>query len=330
MSLGSYIKKYFEQKPKLKRKEAKSSFLYFLRDYFMFHKNERQGTLTFLVVLLFITIATFSYRFRNSQATPDTSGFQKQLNEFIASAHEKEENDSARNFIEQEISSPSKPAAELFVFNPNIATEEDFIKLGLTKKQASGILNYRNKSGKFRKKEDFSKMYTISKNEYERLEAFISIPVEIKEEKIYAEKKAYNLKPKDKLTVEINTADSLELIRVPGIKGYTAMKIIELRNKLGGFYSREQLREVYRIDSARYSEIEPFIIVDQFMVKYININKATIDEMKIHPYIRYNLANVIVNYRQQHGLFTSIQDIQKIHLVDADLYRKIAPYLTVE
>lgn len=333
MSLGNFIKKLFPEKH-TKKKEVHSSFGNFLRDYFIFNKKERNGIIAILTLILFFTALTLSYRFHKSQAAADTSEFQKQLDEFLASAEIKQEEDSSQKFIADEIASLSKPAAQLFVFNPNAATEEDFVRLGLSKKQAAGILNYRNKGGKFRKKEDFAKMYTISKEEYERLEAFIVIPEEKQEEKIYAEKKTYFEKKeypaKQTVLVEINTADSLELIKVKGIGPYTAMKIIELRTKLGGFYSKEQLREVYRVDSARYAEIEPFLTVDPFEVKKLNINTATLDELKAHPYIRYNIANSIVSIRQQHGRYNSIEGIKKSHLVTEDIFRKIAPYLTIE
>lgn len=333
MLFGNFIKKLFPEKHK-KRKEVHSSFSSFLRHYFTFHKEARSGSILVLALILFFTVLTLSYRFHKSQVAPNTTEFQKELNAFLASAELKQEQDSSQKFIAQEIASPSIPAAQLFVFNPNTATEEDFVKLGLTKKQATGILNYRNKGGKFRKKEDFAKMYTVSKELYERLEAFIIIPEEKKEEHYYADKKVVFEKkeypPKQTVLVEINTADSLELIKVRGIGPYIAMKIIEQRTKLGGFYSKEQLREVYKIDSVRYTEIEPFLAVDPFEVKKLNINTATVDELKVHPYIRYNIANSIVSIRQQHGRFSSIEGIRKSHLVTEDVMRKIAPYLTIE
>lgn len=313
------------------------SFRKFLNDYFTFNKKERNGIFIFIIIILLLASATFSYRFFVSQAATDTSAFQKELDEFIASREIKPDKDSVQDIFEEEITVPSKPPSLLFTFNPNSATEDDFIKLGLTKRQAAGIINYRNKGGKFRKKEDFAKMYTVSKEEYERLEPFIVIPEEKREtmqadkqEKSDYEKKIYEPKPKEIIIVDINTADSLELIKVKGIGGYTAMKIIELRGKLGGFYSKEQLREIYKMDSIRYAEIEPFLILDPFEVKKININTATVDELKAHPYIRYNIANSLVSIRQQHGLYKNIDDIKKSHLVTEDVFRKIAPYLTIE
>ncbi len=334
MSIQERLSDFFNKKSYSKKKDIHSSFSTFLRDYFIFNKKERNGIIAILALILFFTVFTLSYRFHKSQAAPDTSEFQKQLDDFLASAEIKQDKDSSQIFIEDEIASPSKPAGQLIVFNPNTATEDEFIKLGLTKRQAAGILNYRNKGGKFRKKEDFAKMYTISKDEYARLEAFIIIPEEKQEEKIYTEKKTYFEKKeypaKQTVLVEINTADSLELIKVKGIGPYTAMKIIELRTKLGGFNSKEQLREVYRVDSARYAEIEPYLTVDPFEVKKLNINTATLDELKNHPYIRYNIANSIVSIRQQHGRFSSIEGIKKSHLVTEDIFRKIVPYLTIE
>ncbi len=333
MSFGNFIKKLFPEKHK-KRKEVHSSFSSFLRYYLIFNKEERSGSILVLALILFFTVLTLSYRFHKSQVASDTTEFQKELNAFLASAELKQEEDLSQKFIAQEIASPSQPASQLFVFNPNTATEEDFVKLGLTKKQATGILNYRNKGGKFRKKEDFAKMYTVSKELYERLEAFIVIPEEQPKENFYADKKVIFEKkeypPKQTVLVEINTADSLELIKVRGIGPYIAMKIIEQRTKLGGFYSKEQLREVYKVDSVRYTEIEPFLTVDPFEIKKLNINTATVDELKVHPYIRYNIANSIVSIRQQHGRFSSIEGIRKSHLVTEDVMRKIAPYLTIE
>lgn len=334
MSIQQQLSDFLNKKQQRKKKVVHSTFSSFLRYYFTFHKEARNGTILVLAVILFFTVLTFSYRLHKSQVAPGTSEFQKQLNVFLASTEIKQEIDSSEKFIAQEIISPSQPAAQLFTFNPNTATEEDFVKLGLTKKQATGILNYRNKGGKFRKKEDFAKMYTVSKELYERLEAFIVISEEQPKENFYADKKiVYEKKeypPKQMVLIEINTADSLELIKVKGIGPYISMKIIEYRNKLGGFYSKEQLREVYKIDSVRYTEIEPFLTVDPFEVKKLNINTATLDELKVHPYIRYNIANSIVSIRQQHGRFSSIEGIKKSHLVTEDVFRKIAPYLTIE
>lgn len=332
MFLDELVKKIFGKKPK-KKQQVHSSFTNFLRDYFTFNKKQRNGILMLLSLIALFSAATFSYRLNTSYQFPDISDFEKELNEFLASAVTQEyENDSLKNLLAEDVFRPSKPPAQLFIFNPNTASERDFIQLGFSKKQTAAILNYRNKGGKFRKKEDFAKMYSVNKEMYERLENFISIPEEKTEKELAekSEKKIYEKKTEEKFTVELNSADSLELLKIKGIGAYTTMKIIELRTKLGGFHSKEQLREVYKIDSARYAEIAPFFTLEPSLVKKININTATLDELKQHPYINYNVANSLVNIRKQHGNFKSVEDIKKSHLVTEDVFRKIAPYLTVE
>ncbi len=129
---------------------------------------------------------------------------------------------------------------------------------------------------------------------------------------------------------EINTADSITLLKIKGIGPYIAMKIIEQREKLGGFYSVEQLLEVHRIDSARYEAIVPFLRVDSLKVTKININTATVNDLNHHPYISYKVATSLLSIRKQQGNFKNIDEIKKSNLIHADLYRKIAPYLTIE
>ena len=63
-------------------------------------------------------------------------------------------------------------------------------------------------------------------------------------------------------------------------------------------------------------------------VKKVNINTATLEELKAHPYIRYAIANAIVQYRVQHGNYSSVEEIKKIMVVTDDVYKKVSPYLT--
>ena len=57
---------------------------------------------------------------------------------------------------------------------------------------------------------------------------------------------------------------------------------------------------------------------------------AGVEILRQHPYIRWKLANVIVQYRQQHGPFASIQELANVSVISPELYQKIAPYLSLE
>ena len=128
--------------------------------------------------------------------------------------------------------------------------------------------------------------------------------------------------------VNINTADSLVWLKIKGIGPKTARQILSFRNNLGGFLSKDQLKEVYLISDSLYKTFENQLFNDSQILK-ININNVSISDLKKHPYINWNLANAIVNYRIQHGDFFSVDKIKEIHLVNDEIYRKIAPYLKI-
>lgn len=109
-----------------------------------------------------------------------------------------------------------------------------------------------------------------------------------------------------------------------------ALRIITFRDKLGGFYTTDQVGETFGLQDSVFQKIKSRLSINIAAVKHFNINTATVDEMKSHPYIRYNIANAIVQYRNQHGNFASVAAIKNIMLVTDDIFNKAAPYLIVQ
>ena len=142
--------------------------------------------------------------------------------------------------------------------------------------------------------------------------------------KIY-EKPTYTI-----TTVDINNADTTAFIALPGIGSKLAARIIAFREKLGGFYKTEQIAETYGLPDSVFQKIKSKLVITGSNVKQFNINTATVDELKTHPYLRYNIANAVVQYRLQHGSFSSVSDIKNIMLITDEVYNKAAPYLTVK
>lgn len=136
----------------------------------------------------------------------------------------------------------------------------------------------------------------------------------------YAKKK---LEPFD-----INNADTTTFIALPGIGSKLASRIVTFRDKLGGFYNVSQVGEVYGLKDSVFQIIKPYLRCHGESVKKIEINKAGKDELKNHPYIRWSIADAILVYRDQHGSFTSPQDILKIESVDAEALEKVLPYIS--
>lgn len=198
----------------------------------------------------------------------------------------------------------------LFKFNPNNLSAGDWRKLGITAKQAAIIKNYTAKGGRFRKAEDLQKIYGLTKLDYARLAPFIIIPQE-----------------KANIIVELNTADSARLTAIDGIGGAFAKRIIYYRERLGGFITKEQLKEVYGIDELKYNEIKDQVKVDAGHIRKININTITFDKLRLMPYLNYKQVNAMIEYRKQHGDYTSINDLKNIAIIDDNILRKIEPYL---
>jgi len=141
---------------------------------------------------------------------------------------------------------------------------------------------------------------------------------------------AIKVKPKSFLRININQADSLAFSTLNGIGPIFSSRIVRYRNWLGGFHSKEQLLDVYGIDSMLFNHILPHLMVSSSDVKKMNINTTNFSSLASHPYITKSIANSIIKYRNHHGNFTSLAQLKLIPLIDEDLFRKIAFYLTIE
>src|SRR4029077_11188899 len=127
-----------------------------------------------------------------------------------------------------------------------------------------------------------------------------------------------------------NSADTNQLIALPGIGHTLAGRIVNFREKLGGFYSVKQVGETFGIADSVFQKIKPFLVLNETGLKKIPVNTAGIDELKIHPYIRYKLATAIISYRNEHGPFSSIEDLRKIMVITEEIYQKLAPYIIIQ
>jgi competence ComEA-like helix-hairpin-helix protein len=131
------------------------------------------------------------------------------------------------------------------------------------------------------------------------------------------------------MIIDLNLADTAALIALPGIGSKLALRIVNFRDKLGGFYSIDQLREIYGLSDSAFEQARVYLKLETAAIKKININTASIEELKAHPYIRYNIANPIVAYRKEHGLFSTIEDLKRINVIPGETFNKLSPYLEV-
>jgi competence protein ComEA len=204
-----------------------------VRSYFELTKKEWNGMVVMMIVIVIILVAPYLFHYFHKEPVIDVKEFNKmvaQLKGAKAGSPGYDAEDDTKN-----------PDPQLFKFDPNKLPAEDWKKLGLSGRQISVLKNYEAKGGRFHLKIDLRKIYAITPADYQRLEPYINLPDQ------YVDKKTDEI-------VEINRADSAKLTQVKGIGAGFASRIIKYRTQLGGFVKKEQLMEIYGIDTAKYHD----------------------------------------------------------------------------
>jgi competence protein ComEA len=211
-------------------------------------------------------------------------------------------------------------------FDPNKYTASDWMKLGLSEKQAMVVINF-SKRGVY-SNEQLKKIFVISDELFELIKDSTIYP--IKYPVLTTVEKVENVKKTVEISlIDVNTATQSELETIKGIGPFFAKNIIKYRERLGGFCKKEQLLEVWKMDQEKYNQIEPYIIIDVHTIRKINVNTATVEELKSFPYFNWNIANSIVKMRTQRGSYESVNQLKESALIDEELFEKIKPYLSL-
>lgn len=294
-------------------------FRHFLKEYFTFSKRERNGILVLLGMVLTIYILKLLIPYVIPLRVSSFQAFEAEIDQAFLQMDEQRAHTRS---VSENSSGKSAHPIVFTDFDPNTQTEAGWLEMGFSLRQARTIINFRNKGGRFYRKEDLKKIYGLSQSDYERVATYIRIA-----EPAPAPAREYTL-PAAKI-IEINGADSAQLESLKGIGPRLASRIIRYRERLGGFYQMEQLKEVYGIDSALYEKLVPQVSLDVNLLRKIALNTAGPDEFRQHPYLSYRLASLIVNYRKQHGNYEELSDIKKIALMNEEIFSKIEAYLSL-
>ena len=209
--------------------------------------------------------------------------------------------------------------------DPNEFLLDDWMRMGLSKKQADIVLNFSVRG--LKSNDDLKKIFVFPEKLFYLIKDSLVYPVQ---KDYQLSKDRFEEKPILKLVVEINSATQVDLEKIPGIGPYFADKIIEYRIKLGGFVSKNQLLEIWKFDAEKLSSIDKYIILDDSFITKINVNSISFDDLKDHPYFSYKVANSIVKMREVSGSYENVNEIGKSMLINEELLDKLTPYISIK
>ena len=300
-----------------------------IKELFYFSKSDRKAILFLLVAIVVIFVAI---RWSSGlSVTPDkpVTEQRKALKRSVSSRHS--DND-------WRLDEPTPMAIHLTPFDPNTAPPEQLLALGLQPWQVRSLLKYRNKGGVFRQPSDFARLYGLTLKQYQQLEPYIRISDDYRPaaDFIASERPPamhqrdtlhYPVKLKAGMHVFLNSADTTDLKKVPGIGSYFARQIVNYRNRLGGFSCIEQLAEIedFPIESLTFFAVS----TDELgKIHRLNVNKLSLNELKRHPYINFYMARAIVDFRRLHGDLQSLDQLKLLKDFSEEKVRRLQPYVT--
>jgi competence ComEA-like helix-hairpin-helix protein len=305
------------------------------KDFFFFSGSQRAG----IILLVFLIVISSLINFYLPRCSDDISfvadsadmsefeDFKKSLVS-LDSLREKQRFESLeRKFNSFYKEKNKEEPCMLLPFDPNVLDSAGFVDLGLKPYVAANIIKYRVKGGRFRDKESFSRVYGVSEEKYRELEPYISISSNPSIADLTS------TLPKEEVSVaivELNSADTARLMQVKGIGMGYARSIIRFRQQAGGFTCVEQLREMYGMTPENFEKIKPFCTVNLTLVNQINVNKASVDKLRAHPYLNFYQARQIYELRRKKGKLTGLADLRDLSELNDSVLLKIKPYLKFE
>ena len=310
------------------------------KDFFYFSKGQRIGILVLIVLILLVLAANYTLPYFFPVTEKDGTAFLKEAEKFkksLLSRDSLREADWQQKYEERQRlykekyknyysskTSENKIAYTLSVFDPNTTDSAGFVRLGLKPYIASNIQKYKKKGGSFRTPTDFAKVYGVSAEKFKELKSYIKI-AEIK-----SVKTEIGTTKRVDIIVELNSADTTLLMQIKGIgRGY-AKGIVRFRQITGGFVSVDQLSEVYGMRPDNLEKIRPYCKVNTDLIKKINVNIASVERLRAHPYLNFYKAKAIYELRRKKGKLRGLNDLTELsELSSSDLIR-LKPYLSFD
>lgn len=296
----------------------------FWKSYFQFTRKERNGIILLVTIIVLIWVAYVGVDSFFKKDINDYLSFEQKVDDFYKSV------DSA-NLVKQDTSITFFNKDTCFV-DVNFPDFEHLLCIGLNEHLSKTWMNYIQKGGTFKQLDEVKKLWGMNDSIFNQILPYLKITAKENkyEKKTYSYEPPKNYKKTEKKIemVELNTSDTSQLIALPGIGSSFASRIIKYRKRLGGFYNKEQLKEIYGLNQEIYDKISPYVYVDVFEIKKVNINTDDYSTLIQNPYFTKEAVKAILQYRKKSGKFMNANDLMIHQIVSEDEWTKLKWYVT--
>ena len=296
------------------------------KDFFYYTKSERRVILLLLAIALLLLGIWAITEYLHPVEVPVTLSESEEIDSFLANLEEQEKIRKS-HIPKNEISAVLQP------FDPNTADSVLLRQLGLPVYIVRNILKYRAKGGVFRSPESFSRIYGLKEEVYQKLKPYITIAPLVSVSHVRTDTFRqlkdtipYIPKYEEGTIVDLNKADTSILKRIPGIGSTLARMIVVYRQRLGGFYDVSQLQEVPHVGV----ELNKWFVVTPAGLHKIQVNSASLDKLRSHPYMDFYKAKAIMEYRRKRGKIKGLSQLSMFEEFTEKDLKRLSPYLTFE
>lgn len=304
------------------------------KDFFYYSRNDRIGLWIILTIVVAVVSGLACYLISDKLISRRLSEEEQKSYRDIQVAEEKRKELLLKDFPYYYQTPEGKPA-ELFYFDPNTADSTQFLRLGLRPYIVRNIYKYRAKGGVFRKPEDFSRLYGLDSEMFERLKPYIRIGGKVAREdsirrhneRIWAERKDSISRLKQEkyeagVVLDLNSVDTTELKKIPGIGSGYAAKIVRYRTQLGGYVSVNQLKEI-EIPEESFLWLK----VSNDKITRLKINTSTFSQLNRHPYLNFYQTKAICEHRRKYGPIKDLVQLGLYTVFTQNDLQRIEPYI---
>lgn len=296
------------------------------KDFFYYTKSERRVILLLLAIALLLLGIWAIMEYLRPVEVPVTLSESEEIDSFLANLEEQEK-------IRKSHTPKNEISVVLQPFDPNTAASVLLRQLGLPVYIVRNILKYRAKGGVFRSPESFSRIYGLKEEVYQKLKPYITIAPLVSVSHVRTDTFRqlkdtipYVPKYKEGTIVDLNKVDTSILKRIPGIGSTLARMIVVYRQRLGGFYDVSQLQEVPHVRV----ELNKWFVVTPAGLHKIQVNSASLDKLRSHPYMDFYKAKAIMEYRRKRGKIKGLSQLSMFEEFTEKDLKRLSPYLTFE